>query len=122
MTELEICGSYRRGKDQDAQIRILSELTGKSEYEIMEIIVRGGYELPKKRINRLIKRMDTLNDKIWDMEQEYKEIYRVLTGTSQKKEREQHGKTSHRQRSEGKSGSGSGTASADNQMHRRTAE
>lgn len=35
MTEKEICGSYRRADNKMTQIKILSELTLKSEYEIM---------------------------------------------------------------------------------------
>lgn len=77
MTEKEICGSYRRADNKMTQIKILSELTLKSEYEIMSIVVRNGYELPPKIVTRLTKRLDS---RIWNDEQEYKEIYRALTG------------------------------------------
>ena len=80
MTEKEICGSYRRADNKMTQIKILSELTLKSEYEIMSIVVRNGYELPPKIVARLTKRLDTLDSRIWNDEQEYKEIYRALTG------------------------------------------
>ena len=65
MTEKEICGSYRRADNKMTQIKILSELTLKSEYEIMSIVVRNGYELPQKIVTRLTKRLDTLDSRIW---------------------------------------------------------
>ena len=87
MTEKEICGSYRRADNKMTQIKILSELTLKSEYEIMSIVVRNGYELPPKIVNRLTKRLDTLDSRIWNDEQEYKEIYRALTGARKEEKR-----------------------------------
>lgn len=92
MNETEICGSYRRADNKMTQIKILSELTLKSEYEIMSIVVRNGYELPPKIVTRLTKRLDTLDSRIWNDEQEYKEIYRALTG-ARKEERKCSRKT-----------------------------
>lgn len=39
-----------------------------------------GKEPVPKIVTRLTKRLDTLNSRIWNDEQEYKEIYRALTG------------------------------------------
>ena len=55
MTENEICGSYRRAKNQTEQIKILTELTCKSRLEIIAILVKNREELPKRITDGLYK-------------------------------------------------------------------
>lgn len=80
MTESEICGSYRRAKNQTEQVKILTELTCKSRLEIIAILVRNGEELPKRIIDGLYKRMDALESEIQTREREYREIANALNG------------------------------------------
>lgn len=47
MTEREICGSFRRAENQKQQIQILTELTCKSKYQIIGILLRNGEKVPK---------------------------------------------------------------------------
>ena len=80
MTEKEICCMYRRAKNQNAQLQILAELNGVSRTEIIRILVKNGEKLPSRAINQLYRRLDTLNDRIAEMEKEYKEIAQALSG------------------------------------------
>lgn len=47
VTEREICGSFRRAENQKQQIQILTELTCKSKYQIIGILLRNGEKVPK---------------------------------------------------------------------------
>lgn len=74
MTEREICGSFRRAENQKQQIQILTELTCKSKYQIIGILLRNGEKVPKSIENQLYKRLDALDAQIFECEMEYKEI------------------------------------------------
>lgn len=80
MKESEICSSYRRAKNQNEQIKILTELTCKSRLEIIAILMRNGENLPSRVINQLYKRLDALENQISEREKEYREIVQVLNG------------------------------------------
>lgn len=80
MTENEICGSYRRAKNQNEQIKILTELTCKSRLEIIAILVKNREELPKCITDGLYKRLEILENEIHSREQEYREIVNALNG------------------------------------------
>ena len=73
MTEREICGSFRRAENQKQQIQILTELTCKSKYQIIGILLRNGEKVPKSIENQLYKRLDALDAQIFECEMEYKE-------------------------------------------------
>lgn len=60
VTEREICGSFRRAENQKQQIQILTELTCKSKYQIIGILLRNGEKVPKSIENQLYKRLDAL--------------------------------------------------------------
>ena len=91
MTEREICGSFRRAENQKQQIQILTELTCKSKYQIIGILLRKSIE------NQLYKRLDALDAQIFECEMEYKEIVTALTGENRRKEHgnriQRHGRT-----------------------------
>lgn len=55
VTEREICGSFRRAENQKQQIQILTELTCKSKYQIIGILLRNGEKVPKSIENQLYK-------------------------------------------------------------------
>ena len=74
MTEREICRSYRNAANQNAQIQILTELTGRKRLDIIMVLARNGEKLPKKCIDKLFKRLDKLDAQIYERESEYKEI------------------------------------------------
>lgn len=78
MKDIEICGLYRRAKNQTTQIKILTELTCKSRLEIIGILVRGGEQLPKRVEDGLYKRLDVLDEEIGEREREYREILKAL--------------------------------------------
>lgn len=52
VTEREICGSFRRAENQKQQIQILTELTCKSKYQIIGILLRNGEKVPKTSYTR----------------------------------------------------------------------
>ena len=64
VTEREICGSFRRAENQKQQIQILTELTCKSKYQIIGILLRNGEKVPKSIENQLYKRLDALDAQI----------------------------------------------------------
>ena len=78
VTEREICGSFRRAENQKQQIQILTELTCKSKYQIIGILLRNGEKAPKSIANQLYKRLDALDAQIFECEMEYKEIVTAL--------------------------------------------
>ena len=80
MTEREICGSFRRAENQKQQIQILTELTCKSKYQIIGILLRNGEKVPKSIENQLYKRLDALDAQIFECEMEYKENRRKEHG------------------------------------------
>ena len=96
VTEREICGSFRRAENQKQQIQILTELTCKSKYQIIGILLRNGEKVPKSIENQLYKRLDAL-----ECEMEYKEIVTALTGENRRKEHgnriQRHGRTEQEQ-------------------------
>ena len=49
MKESEICREYKEAKDKRAQIRILAELNLCEKNEILNILLKNGYELPPER-------------------------------------------------------------------------
>lgn len=78
MTEREILRSYRNAANQNAQIQILTELTGMKRLDIIMVLARNGEKLPKKCINRLFRRLDELDAQICEEESEYKEIVKAI--------------------------------------------
>lgn len=78
MTEREICRSYRNAANRNAQIQILTELTGMKRLDIIMVLARNGEKLPKKCIDRLLKRLDKLDAQIYERETEYKEIVKAI--------------------------------------------
>lgn len=103
VTEREICGSFRRAENQKQQIQILTELTCKSKYQIIGILLRNGEKVPKSIENQLYKRLDALDAQIFECEMEYKEIVTALTGENRRKEDgnriQRHGRTEQKQQS-----------------------
>lgn len=101
MTEREICGSFRRAENQKQQIQILTELTCKSKYQIIGILLRNGEKVPKSIENQLYKRLDALDAQIFECEMEYKEIVTALTAENRRKEHgnriQRHGRTEQEQ-------------------------
>ncbi|MCM1232686.1 MAG: hypothetical protein NC489_21380 [Ruminococcus flavefaciens] len=79
MSEYEICAMYREAKNKNMQINILAELNGIKPLEIIKVLLKNGEDLPQKAVNRLYKRLDTLEGQIADREREYKEIVEVIT-------------------------------------------
>lgn len=80
MTEREICLSYREAKDKKKQIPILADLSELSKPEIIGILLRNGESVAKQDIERLYKRLDTLDAQITEREKEYRAIVKALTG------------------------------------------
>lgn len=80
MTEREICLSYREAKDKKKQIPILADLSELSKPEIIGILLRNGESVAKQDIERLYKRLDTLDAQIAEREKEYRAIVKALTG------------------------------------------
>ncbi len=101
VTEREICGSFWRAENQKQQIQILTELTCKSKYQIIGILLRNGEKVPKSIENQLYKRLDALDAQIFECEMEYKEIVTALTGENRRKEHgnriQRHGRTEQEQ-------------------------
>ena len=101
VTEREICGSFRRAENQKQQIQILTELTCKSKYQIIGILLRNGEKVPKSIENQSYKRLDALDAQIFECEMEYKEIVTALTGENRRKEHgnriQRHGRTEQEQ-------------------------
>lgn len=99
--EEQICGSFRRAENQKQQIQILTELTCKSKYQIIGILLRNGEKVPKSIENQLYKRLDALDAQIFECEMEYKEIVTALTGENRRKEHgnriQRHGRTEQEQ-------------------------
>lgn len=86
---------------QKQQIQILTELTCKSKYQIIGILLRNGEKVPKSIENQLYKRLDALDAQIFECEMEYKEIVTALTGENRRKEHgnriQRHGRTEQEQ-------------------------
>ena len=80
MTEREICLSYREAKDKKKQIPILADLSELSKPEIIGILLRNGENVMKQDIEKLYKRLDTLDAQIAEREREYRAIVKALTG------------------------------------------
>lgn len=80
MSEREICCMYREARNQNTQLQVLAELNNTSQNEIIRILAKNGEKLPQRAINRLYKRLDTLNGQIKKLELEYKEIVNALSG------------------------------------------
>lgn len=89
--------AVRRAENQKQQIQILTELTCKSKYQIIGILLRNGEKVPKSIENQLYKRLDALDAQIFECEMEYKEIVTALTGENRRKEHgnriQRHGRT-----------------------------
>ncbi len=60
MNEHEICTMYREAKNKNQQIQILAELNGTKQLEIIKVLLINGEELPKRAIDKLFRRLDTL--------------------------------------------------------------
>lgn len=92
---------FRRAENQKQQIQILTELTCKSKYQIIGILLRNGEKVPKSIENQLYKRLDALDAQIFECEMEYKEIVTALTGENRRKEDgnriQRHGRTEQEQ-------------------------
>ena len=82
MTESEIVSMYRDAKNKSAQISILTELNATRRSKIIGILSRAGQEIPEKEQNRLMAKIDRMGRKIKDLEKEYAEICRDITGTT----------------------------------------
>lgn len=80
MNDCEICYSYRGARHKVQQIQILAELNDTDNLEIIKILVHGGEELPERTLNKLYKRLDTLEVEIREREREYKAIVAALKG------------------------------------------
>jgi len=78
VSEYEICAIYRGARNKNIEINILAELNGTKPFEIIKVLLKNGEELPPKAINKLYKRLDTLEAQIADREKEYKEIAQVI--------------------------------------------
>ena len=98
---VSVGGSFRRAENQKQQIQILTELTCKSKYQIIGILLRNGEKVPKSIENQLYKRLDALDAQIFECEMEYKEIVTALTGENRRKEHgnriQRHGRTEQEQ-------------------------
>ena len=86
MDENDVIGMYRDAKNKDRQIDILAELMDMSKYEVMAALVAGGQELPARTRGVTLRRLQFLEVRIRDMEEEYKAIVRALTGEKEDKE------------------------------------
>lgn len=81
--------------------KVMTELTCKSKYQIIGILLRNGEKVPKSIENQLYKRLDALDAQIFECEMEYKEIVTALTGENRRKEHgnriQRHGRTEQEQ-------------------------
>lgn len=76
----EICRDYRWSKNQDEQIRILSDLNVADPVEIILILHENGEQLTNHAHSQLQRRMDVLNSEIVDREREYRRIVAAVNG------------------------------------------
>lgn len=83
MTEREICSLYRQAKRPSEQIKVLADLTLKSNVQIVGILLKNREEVSQKIINRLFERMDKLDIEIATREKEYIEIAKALKGETE---------------------------------------
>ncbi len=83
MTEREICSLYRQAKRPSEQIKVLADLTLKSNVQIIGILLKNRQTVPKKIINELFERMDKLDIEIATREREYIEIAKALKGETE---------------------------------------
>lgn len=80
MSNGEICREYRWARNQDEQIKILSELNVTDLIEIILILYENGEQLTSHACGQLQQRMDELNDEIVDRERAYRRIAAALNG------------------------------------------
>ncbi len=94
MTEHEICREYRAAKYKNQQVGILAQLNSLEEGQVVEILLHGGekvryFPFPRgKRIRRelsdkeycciLSKRLEELDQKLAEMEKEYRLIAKIM--------------------------------------------
>lgn len=97
----EAAAPEKRCSEGIVNILILTELTCKSKYQIIGILLRNGEKVPKSIANQLYKRLDALDAQIFECEMEYKEIVTALTGENRRKEHgnriQRHGRTEQEQ-------------------------
>lgn len=80
MSDGEICREYRWARNQDEQIRVLSDLNVADPVEIILILHENGEQLTNHAHSQLQQRLDVLNDEIVDREREYRRIAAALNG------------------------------------------
>lgn len=76
----EICRDYRWSKNQDEQIRILSDLNIADPVEIILLLWENGEQLTRNAYKQLCQRMDTLNSEIMDREKAYRRVAAAVNG------------------------------------------
>ncbi len=89
MTEREICISYRQARDKKRQLQILAELNNVKRIHIIKILLEHGEKLPLKETKKLYERLDVLDAKIHEMEEEYREIADALNSSGNKKKEQE---------------------------------
>ena len=87
MTEREICISYRQARDKKKQLQILAELNNVKRIHIIKILLEHDEKLSPKEPEKLYVRLDVLDEKIHEMEEEYREIADALNSRGNKKKR-----------------------------------
>lgn len=92
MTGREICMSYRQAKDKKKQMQILAELNNVKRIHIIKILLEHGEKLPPKEMEKLYERLDVLDGKIYEMEEEYREIVNALNSRGNKKKKREESK------------------------------
>lgn len=87
MTEREICISYRQARDKKKQLQILAELNNVKRIHIIKFLLEHDEKLSPKETEKLYVRLDVLDEKIHEMEEEYREIADALNSRGNKKKR-----------------------------------
>ena len=80
MSVREICREYRWSKNQDEQIRILSDLNIADPVEIILLLWENGEQLTRNAYRQLYQRLDTLNSEIMDREKAYRRAAVAVNG------------------------------------------
>ena len=80
MTEKSIISMYRQSRNKSTQIGILAELNNTRKSRIIGILSRNGEKIPERDMRSLTNRMNRIEQKIKDLEAEYREICSDITG------------------------------------------
>lgn len=73
MSEREICYLYRVARNQNTQLQVLAELNDTDQNEIIRILVKNGEKIPERAVNKLYKKLNVIDKKIAKLGQQYKE-------------------------------------------------